>query len=82
MHGIEADAKKADRIVAWPQPKTATDVCAFLGLVRYLSAFLPSLVENTGILTELTTKESEKNFPTWTPCYQSAFDSVKSIVTS
>ena len=80
--GIEADAKKADHIVAWPQPKTATDVHAFLGLVRYLSAFLPSLAEHTGILTKLTTKESEKNFPTWTPRYQSAFDSVKSIVTS
>ena len=58
MCGIEVDAKKADHIVTWPQPKTATDVCAFLGLVRYLSAFLPSLTEHTGILTELTTKES------------------------
>ena len=33
--GIEVDAKKANHIVAWPQPKTATDVRAFLGLVRY-----------------------------------------------
>ena len=80
--GIEADSKKADCILAWPQPKLATDVQAFLGLVRYLATFLPSLVEHIGILTELTTKESEKNFPPWTDHHQSAFDSIKSIVTS
>ena len=80
--GIEADAKKADRIIAWPIPKSATDVRAFLGLVRYLAAFLPSLAEHTCILTELTMKDSEKNFPRWTARHQSAFDSVKSIVTS
>jgi len=80
--GIEADSKKANRILAWPQLKLATDVWAFLGLVRYLAAFLPSLVEHTSILTELTTKESEKIFPPWTDHHQSAFDSIKSIVTS
>jgi len=46
MRSIEVDAKKADRILMWPQPKSATDVHAFLGLVRYLSAFLPSLAEH------------------------------------
>jgi len=57
-------------------------VHAFLGLVHYLAAFLPSLAEHTGTLTELTTKDSEKTFPTWTDRYQTAFDSIKSIVTS
>ncbi|EDR02067.1 reverse transcriptase-RNase H-integrase [Laccaria bicolor S238N-H82] len=80
--GIEADSKKADRILAWPQPKSVTDVRAFLGLVRYLAAFLPALAEHTGILTELTIKECEKAFPTWTDRYQTAFDSIKAIVTS
>ena len=80
--GIKADSKKADRILVWPQPKSATDVHAFLGLVCYLAAFLPSLAEHTGILTELTTKDADKSFPPWTDRYQSAFDSIKSIVTS
>lgn len=66
IHGIEADSKKADRILAWPQPKSATDVHTFLGLVCYLAAFLPSLAEHTGILMELTTKDAEKSFPPWT----------------
>ena len=44
--------------------------------------FLPSLVEYTGVLTELTTKEAEKAFLPWTDHYQSTFDSVKNIVIS
>jgi len=81
-HGIEADSKKADRILAWPQPKSAMDVHAFLGLVCYLAVFLPSLADHTGTLMELTTKDSEKMFPTWTDHYQTTFDSIKSIITS
>ena len=80
--GIEADNKKADRILDWPTPKSATETRAFLGLVRYLADFLPALAEHTGILTELTTTVSEKNFPKWTERYQTAFDSIKKIVVS
>ena len=39
--GIVADEKKAEKILNWPVPKTASQVREFLGLVRYLSAFLP-----------------------------------------
>ena len=35
-----------------------------------------------GILTKLTTKNAEKDFPPWMPRYQKAFDAVKTIVTS
>jgi len=78
---IEADTKKVDRILSWPVPKSATDMRSFLGLVRYISVFLPTLAEHTGILTKLTTKDSNKCFLTWTAQYQLAFDSIKSIVT-
>ena len=54
----------------------------FLGLVHYIAAFLPSIADHTGILSQLTTKDSEKNFPLWMPKYQAAFDVVKQIVTS
>jgi len=80
--GMEADPKKADCILAWPKPKSATNVHVFLGLVHYLAAFLPSLAEHTGILMELTMKDAEKRFPPWTDCYQLAFDSNQSIITS
>ena len=78
--GIEADEKKAERIVNWPIPKSATETRSFLGLVRYLADFLPALAEYTGILTELTTAASGKKFPAWTDTYQKAFDSIKQII--
>ena len=79
--GIEADTNKVERILSWPEPKMATAVHSFLGLVRYVAAFLPALAEHTHVLTELTTKDSEKNFPPWMPKFQSAFDAIKAIVT-
>ena len=80
--GIEPDEGKADRIKNWPTPKCATDVRAFLGLVRYLSAFLPKLAKYTVTLDELTRKECDKVFPKWTDRHQQSFDSIKRLVTS
>jgi len=80
--GIKVDMKKVDQILSWPEPKSATETQSFLSLVRYIAAFLPSLAEHTGVLMELTTKDSERNFPLWMPRYQLAFDAIKTIVTS
>jgi len=79
--GIEADNKKVNRILNWLQPKSTSEVRGFLGLVCCIAAFLPSLADHTGVLTKLTMKESERNFPPWTHKYQTAFDSIKGIVT-
>jgi hypothetical protein len=57
-------------------------VRAFLGLVRYVADFLPSLVDYTSILTPLTHKAAELIFPTWTLGHQSAFDAIKTLVVS
>ncbi|KAJ3003649.1 hypothetical protein NUW54_g5196 [Trametes sanguinea] len=64
----------------WPVPRSASQVRAFLSLVRYVVSFLPKLVEHTAALTPLTTKEAELSFPTWSPCHQTAFDAIKSLV--
>ena len=40
--GIEPDEGKAEKIINWPVPTSSTDVQSFLGLVRYLSIFLPN----------------------------------------
>ena len=63
-------------------PKSASDVRAFLGLVRYLNAFLPRLAMQSEILSCLTTKECDRKFPTWTASFQTAFDKIKDIVIS
>jgi hypothetical protein len=80
--GINPDPLKVDRIVNWPQPKSATNVRGFLGITHYLSAFLPALAEHTSVLSPLTMKECDKEFPTWTNAHQFAFEAIKRLVTS
>ncbi|THG94041.1 hypothetical protein EW026_g7348 [Hermanssonia centrifuga] len=80
-NGIEANNKKVEKILDWPIPRSASDVRAFLGLVRYISNFLPALAHHTLILNTLTTKEAEKDF-SWTPAHFQAFEAVKLLVTS
>ena len=82
QRGIEADGSKVDKILDWPIPKSANDVRAFLGLVRYLNAFLPRLAAQSLLLSRLTTKECDKKFPEWTQQFQDAFEKIKGIVVS
>jgi len=81
-NGIEACEGKADKIMCWPVPKSATEVQGFLGIVRYLSLFLPKLAEQTNILDKLTVKNADKKFPEWSQQHQDAFDTIKTIVAS
>ena len=80
--GIEADPTKVDKILDWPIPKNQKQVQQFLGLVKYLSTFLPHLAVQTSILSRLTTKDCAKNIPPWNEKYQTALDKIKQIVVS
>lgn len=80
--GIEPDKTKIARILDWPEPRKANDVRAFLGLVRYLANHLPALADHARILTPLTTKTADLDFPIWTRAHASAFQGIKDLVTS
>ncbi|TFY52450.1 hypothetical protein EVJ58_g10012 [Rhodofomes roseus] len=82
QRGIEAQSTKVDKILQWPVPKNATDVRAFLGLVRYIATYLPNLAEHTRVLTPLTTKDAKRDFPEWQESHQRAFEAIKSLVVS
>ena len=82
QRGIEPNSSKIDKVLNWPIPKSATDVRGFLGLVRYVSVFLPNLADHTCILTPLTTKDAKKLFPAWTSTHQEAFKVIKALVVS
>lgn len=81
-NGIKADASKVDCILNWPALATAKQVQSFLGLVQYISVFLPCLAEYTSVLHELTTYECDLLFLGWTKKHQHAFDMIKQIVIS
>ena len=78
--GVEPDKRKVEKIQEWPVPKCAKDVRKFLGLVQYLAAFLPRLAEHCTVLTPLTTKEAQKEWPKRTNLHQAAFQNIKDIV--
>ena len=80
--GVDADKKKIEKIQMWPVPQCAKDVRKFLGLVQYLAAFLPKLAEYRSLLTPLTTKEAQKEWPGWSETHQAAFQNIKGIVLS
>src|SRR5207253_8305417 len=80
--GIEPKSENVERILNWPKPKSATAVRSFLGIVRYLAAFLPNLAEHTCKLSPLTTKDCEKEFPLWTDEHEQAFEAIKALVVS
>jgi hypothetical protein len=82
QRGIEANGSKVERILNWPTPRSAKDVRQFLGLVRYISVFLPSLAEHTTLLTPLTRKECNTLFPPWTAEHHDAFQAIKALVVS
>jgi hypothetical protein len=75
--GIEPDNKKVDKILSWPRPKTATQTRSFLGLVRYVSAFIPKLADHSAALSNLITKSVDKQFPPWTAEHERAFIGIK-----
>jgi len=82
LNGIEACDKKADKILDWPVPTSATETRQFLGLVRYLQKFLPNLAEHCRVLEQLTHKRFDREFPPWTQSSQNAFDAIKHLVVS
>ena len=82
QRGIEPDERKVEKIRNWPVPASARDVRKFLGLVQYLAAFLPRLAEHCSVLTALTTKEAQKDWPGWATQHQRAFQNIKDIVLS
>lgn len=52
----------------------------FLGLVRYITDFLPNLADYMCVLMPLTHKSADKLFPTWDETHQSVFDRIKTLV--
>lgn len=80
--GIEVDDSKVSRILDWLRPQKASDVRAFLSMVRYLSAHLLDVTRYTRVLTLLTTKAAEQSFPSWSTEHEDAFSAIKKLVMS
>ena len=56
--GIEIDPKKVKAITQMPAPQNKTEMQTFLGMITYVSKFVPNLAEKTAILRNLIKKNA------------------------
>ena len=78
-NGVHPDPGKVDAIHALPVPTNVTELQEFLGLVMYLSPFIPGLSTLTAPLQELLKKDTDFS---WNHTYDIAFERVKEAVAS
>ena len=77
--GLKPDPQKIEAITNMDPSPSLADLQTFLGMVQFLSRFVPQLASLSACLWDLTKKDSEFQ---WGPEHQSAVDKVKQAVTS
>ena len=75
--GVHPHPEKVDTVHTLPTPTTSQNLREFLGMVPYLSPFIPGLSTLTAPLHELLKKDTEFS---WNASYQTAFQCVKDVV--
>ena len=77
--GLSADLQKVRKIFDFPEPPDKKQLQAFIGIVNYLSKFLPHLASIAACLTELqgTTRTWR-----WTDTHKEAFNQCKDLINS
>ena len=78
-NGVHPDLGKVDAVHALPAPTNVTELQEFLGLVTYLSPFIPGLSTLTSPLQELLKKDTDF---IWNCTYGTAFEQIKEAVIS
>ena len=77
--GLCIDPAKVKAIQKMPAPTDKAGVQRVLGMVQYLSKFLPNLADITKPLRDL----AQKDVPwTWGPAQESAFEQMQAAVSS
>lgn len=76
--GIKPDPENIRAITEYPKPKNVTDVRQFLGMINYITKFLPNMADRTRHIRELLHKD--KIFG-WNEVHQQEFNELKELVT-
>ena len=75
-NGIHTDTDKMDKIRNWKTPRNYNEVQRFVGMVNYVSNFLPNVTTYTGPLMSMT-KNGAPFF--WRPIHKKCFQMIKTI---
>ena len=78
-NGVQADPEKIRAITEMPKPTDVKGVQRFLGLINYLSKFLPKMSELCEPLRVLTLRETEW---CWLEAHNKVFQEIKLLVTN
>ena len=77
--GMQPDPKKCDEINRRPPPTNVQELQSFLGLVQYLSPFVPLMADKTKVLRQLLKKEVPYE---WSVDHDRAFEELKQAIHS
>lgn len=77
--GMKPDVKKCDDIRSRPAPRNRSELQSFLGLVQYLSPFIPHLSDKSSIVRQLLKHDTDW---LWEKEHQQAFDALKDSIHS
>ena len=75
--GMKPDPKKCDNIKKKESPRSVQELQSFLGLIQYMSPFIPHLATKTSLLRQLLKKECPWE---WTAEHEKAFVELKSAI--
>jgi hypothetical protein len=71
--GLHADGDKMKSVRHWPKPRDYNDVQKFLGMINYLSQFMPDVSAFTSPLSGI----SRMGVWCWTPLHKKCFEMLK-----
>ncbi|GFR92756.1 Pol polyprotein [Elysia marginata] len=75
--GVHPDPAKYDNIKEKPAPTTVKELQQFMGMVRYMSPFIPKMSSHTDSLRKLLHKDAAWQ---WTETHQKSFEKIKSLI--
>ena len=76
---VKADPSTIEAITNMPTPESPADLCRFLGIVQYLSKFVPNLASNSSALRQLLLKDVKWE---WTEEHTKQFHDLHLLVTN
>lgn len=80
---IKADPKRLEAIASWPVPRDVHELRSFLGLTNTLLRFTPMYAQHAATLTDLLKgSPGKKDVLDWQSRHQTAFEQLKSVLTS
>ena len=77
--GVKPDPKKVEAVLAMPTPANREGLQRFLGVVTYLSKFIPNMSQKSAPLRQLLQKDVEWS---WGQVEDDAFTSLKTAISS